>query len=306
MPKTSNATRFHTSAPGGHHVRNHFSTNVFRGSRALLSGAVPIAMVLAAAGTAHAADTAAAIADQPGVTSPAQPGTTTPAPPPPEPEPAPEPSPPTPRVYYAQPPEVRNNAPSRPAPSPDQPVEPIRIEDLHLPEPVEPVAPIEPPPDTIRIGQWQAQRPEWLPPECADAINDGAAGAEAQVATALDSVGIPAGRSDRVSGATLAGAGIGGAVGAAVAGGPVAAVGAVVGGLIGGTVGGIAGAALSTVVPVPVLGTVTSGVFGTAVGAAAGAVAGAVIAGVPAAVVGAVAAGTVGAGFGAGVGVGQP
>ncbi|MEV4237066.1 hypothetical protein AB0J47_18030 [Nocardia sp. NPDC049737] len=218
----------------------------------------------------------------------------------------PEQSAPTPPVYYTQPPEVRNNASSRPMPPPDGPVEPVRIENLHLPEPVAPVAPIEPPTDTIRVGLWQAPRPEWLPTECADAINDVAAGAEAQVATALDSIGIPAGRSDRVSGSTLAGAGIGGAAGAAVVGGPVAAVGAVVGGLIGGTIGGIAGAALGTVVPVPVIGTVTSGVFGTAVGAAAGAAAGAAIAGVPAAVVGGLAAGTVGAGFGAGVGVGQP
>ncbi|WP_280227402.1 hypothetical protein [Nocardia farcinica] len=208
-------------------------------------------------------------------------------------------------MYYAQPPEIRN-APSRPAPVQEEPVAPVRIEDLHLPEPVEPVAPIEAPENTIRIGQWQAPRPDWLPPECADAINDSAAGAEAQVATALDSVGIPAGRSDRVSGATLAGAGIGGTAGAVVAGGPAAVAGAVVGGLVGGTIGGIAGAALGTVVPVPVIGTVTSGVAGTALGAAAGAAAGAVVAGVPVGAVGAVAAGTVGAGFGAGVGVGQP
>ncbi|SUE28911.1 Uncharacterised protein [Nocardia farcinica] len=185
-------------------------------------------------------------------------------------------------------------------------MEPVRIEELHLPEPVAPVAPIEAPENTLRVGQWQAPRPEWLPPEYAEAINDAAAGAEAHVATALDSIGIPAGRSDRVSGATLAGAGIGGAAGAAIAGVPVTAVGAVAGALIGGTVGGIAGAALGTVLPVPGLGNVTSGVAGTALGAAAGAAAGAAVTGIPAAVVGGVAGGTVGAGFGAGVGVGQP
>lgn len=277
-----------------------------RAGRLAVAALVPVA-VLVAAGGAHAADSLVAIADQPGVTGPAQPGTT--APPPPASEPAPEPTPPEPAlappVYYAQPPEVRNAA-SRPAPAPEETVEPIRIEDLHLPEPVEPVAPIEPPENTIRVGQWQAPRPDWVPAEYADAINDVAAGAEAQVATALDSIGIPAGRSDRVSGATLAGAGIGGAVGAVALGAPAAVAGAVVGGLVGGTVGGIAGAALGTLVPVPVVGTVTSGVAGTALGAAAGAAAGAAVAGVPVGVVGAVAAGTVGAGFGAGVGVGQP
>lgn len=289
--------RIETRAAQG---RNRLCSSISRGSRAVLAGALPVAMVLAAStGAATAVDRPAVIADQPGVTSPAQPGATTPPPPPPEPEPAPS-------VYYSQPPQIRNEATSRPAPSPEEPVEPIRFEDLHLPEPVAPVAPIEAPENTIRVGQWQTPRPDWLPPDCADAINATAAGAEAQVATALDSIGIPAGRSDRVSGATLAGAGIGGAAGAVVAGVPVAAAGAVVGGLIGGTIGGVAGAVLGTVVPVPIIGTVTSGVAGTALGAVVGAVVGAAVIGVPAAVVGAVAAGTVGAGFGAGVGVGQP
>ncbi|MEU7765065.1 hypothetical protein AB0B25_08075 [Nocardia sp. NPDC049190] len=271
-----------------------------RGSRVLLAGAVPVAMVIAAAGAADAASPEM-VADQPGITSPAQPGTTAP-------QPSPElgTSPASEAVYYEQPRKIRNEASSRPAPPPELPVEPIHLEELHLPEPVPSVAPIEVPENMIRIGQWQAPRPEWLPPECADAINDVAAGGEAQVATALDSIGIPAGRSDRVSGATLAGAGIGGAAGAAVAGAPVAVAGAVVGGLIGGTIGGIVGAVLGTVVPVPVIGTVTSGVAGTAIGATVGAAAGAALLGVPAAVAGAVAGGAVGAGFGAGVGVGQP
>ncbi len=277
--------------------RNRVPTSLSRGSRSVVAGAVPIVLLLSAA-TASATGVPAVITDQPGVTSPAQPGTSTP--------PAPEPVPAPPPVYYSQPPEIRNGSGLRPAPSVDLPVEPIAIEDLHLPEPVAPVAPIEPPENTIRVGQWEAPRPDWLPQECADAINDAAAGAEAQVATALDSVGIPAGRSDRVSGATLGGAALGGAGGAVVAGAPVAALGAVVGGLVGGTIGGIAGAALGTVVAVPVIGTITSGVAGTALGAAVGAAVGAVVAGVPAAVAGAVAGGTVGAGFGAGVGVGQP
>ncbi len=277
--------------------RKRLHTSLSRGGRTVVAGAVPVVMLLSAA-TASATGAPGVITDQPGVTSPAQPGTSTPPPPP-------EPAPPPP-VYYAQPPEIRNGSGTRPAPSADEPVEPITIEDLHLPGPVAPVAPIEPPENMIRVGQWEAPRPDWLPPECADAINTTAAAAEAQVATALDSVGIPAGRSDRVSGATLGGTALGGAGGAVAAGAPAAALGAVVGGLVGGTVGGIAGAVLGTVIPVPVLGTVTSGVAGTAIGAAVGAAAGAALLGGAAAVVGAVAGGTVGAGFGAGVGVGQP
>ena len=307
-PSTVDAADAATTWSSDGRARLRTPSGTRRASRIAVAALVPVAVMVASAGGAHAADSLVAIADQPGVTAPIQPGTTAP-PPPPAPEPAPEPAPPEPApappVYYAQPPEVRN-APSRPAPAPEGPVEPVRIEDLHLPEPVAPVAPIEPPENTIRVGQWQTPRPDWVPPEYADAINDTAAGAEAQVATVLDSIGIPAGRSDRVSGATLAGAGIGGAVGAVALGAPAAVAGAVVGGLVGGTVGGIAGAALGTLVPVPVVGTVTSGVAGTALGAAAGAAAGAAVAGVPVGVVGAVAAGTVGSGFGAGVGVGQP
>ncbi|WP_157184035.1 hypothetical protein [Nocardia takedensis] len=286
-------------------------SNAARVSLAAVVGVVPVALVMMTASPAVAvAESAGLIADQPGVfTGPAQPGTSAPTLPPPpdaEPEPQAELLSPQPPVFYAQPPQVRNDSSSRPAPEFAAPVAPFKIEDLHLPEPVEPVAPIEAPPDTVRVGQWSAPRPDWLPPECAEAINDAAAQAEAQVATALDSIGIEAGRSDRVAGATLAGAGIGGAAGAVVAGVPAAAAGAVVGGLVGGTIGGIAGAAVGTVISVPVVGPVTSGVAGTVLGAAAGAAAGAAVAGLPVAAVGAVAAGTVGAGFGAGVGVGQP
>ncbi|WP_280366417.1 hypothetical protein [Nocardia wallacei] len=274
-----------------------------------LAVAVPVAAMAACPNVAVAAAVSSGpevIADQPGVTGPVQPGTATPPPPPPVAPAEPEtPVAPPATAYAVQAPEVRNG--SRPRPAPEAgPVEPVQWGDLHLPEPVAPVAPIEAPDNTIRLGQWEKPAPPWLPPEARDCVNDTAAAVEAQIATALDSVGLPAGRSDRVSGATLGGAALGAAVGATAAGVPAAAVGAIAGGLIGGTVGGIGGALVGTLVQVPVIGTVTSGVAGTALGAAAGAAAGAVIAGAPAAIAGAVAAGTVGAGFGAGVGVGQP
>ncbi|MEV6362177.1 hypothetical protein [Nocardia asteroides] len=300
MPEKSSTT-------SGHRVRGRRgSVTARRGRALLLAAAIPVTAAMGVAAPAHADGPLAAVADQGGVTSPGQGGTETPTPPPPPPtEQTPdatfEPAPP---VYYEQPAEVRKGT-SRPAPSVEEPVEPVRIEELHLPTPVEPVAPITPPENTIRIGEWQTPSPDWLPVEVRDTINNTAAGAEAQVATALDSIGIPAGRSDRVSGAVLGGTGLGAAAGATVLGAPAAAVGAVAGGLIGGTVGGIAGAALGIVIPVPIIGEATSGVAGTALGAGAGAAAGAAITGVPAAVVGAVVGGTIGAGFGAGVGVGQ-
>ncbi len=284
--------------PDTRHPRQVCGGRLLWGGRMLATGVLPMVMMIT---TPEAgAVTLDPIADQPGVTAPAQPGTAAPTPPAP-----PDLPPPEPPVYAVQPPEVRNGPAPRPAPPP-APAPSIQVIELHSPEPVAPVAPIEPPPNTIRIGQWQTPSPDWVPPEVRDTINDVAADAEAQAATFLDSVGIPAGRSDRVAGSTIAGAGAGGAIGGALAGAPAAAAGAVVGGLAGGTIGGIAGAAIGTVVAVPVIGTITSGVAGTALGAAAGAVAGALVAGVPAAVVGALAGGTVGAGFGAGVGVGQP
>ncbi|MET7769066.1 hypothetical protein [Nocardia sp. NPDC005366] len=270
------------------------------GGRMLAALVVPILVMLT--GVEAVALTVDPIADQPGVTAPAQPGTSAPAPPPPPDLPPVEPAP---TVYLVQPPEVRNGPTPRPAPEPG-PAPSIQVIELHSPEPVAPVAPIQAPPDTIRVGQWETPAPDWVPPEVRDGINTTAADFEAQAATFLDSIGIPAGRSDRVAGSTIAGAGVGGAIGGALAGAPAAAAGAVVGGLAGGTLGGIVGAAIGTVVEVPIIGTITTGVAGTAIGAAAGAIAGALVAGVPAAMVGALAGGTVGVGFGAGVGVGQP
>ncbi|WP_174188041.1 hypothetical protein [Nocardia barduliensis] len=107
-------------------------------------------------------------------------------------------------MYPQQAPEIRNGPARRPAPPP-APAPPVQVIELHSPEPVPPVAPIQPPPDTIRVGQWETPSPDWLPPEIRDGINTTAANAEAQAATFLDSIGIPAGRSDRVAGSTIAG-----------------------------------------------------------------------------------------------------
>ncbi len=271
------------------------------GARMVAAGVLPLVMALTCSGVAltcsgvaltcsgvsNAAVTVVSSPDQPGVTSPSQPGTTAPPPPPP--------AAPAPAVDQQDSPAVRNNEPTRPEPQ-WAPAAPVVVPELHLPRPVPPVAPIQPPPNMIRIGDFQTPTPPWVPPNVRDQINTVAANGEAGVAHFWDSIGFPPSRSDRTAAATVVGA----AAGVVAAGVPTAAVGAVVGGLIGGTIGGVAGAALGTVVPVPVVGTVTSGVAGTAIGAAAGAAIGAGLLGLPAAVGGGIAGGAVGAAVGVG------
>ena len=270
------------------------------GARMVAAGVLPLVVALTCSGVSAAAVTAVSSPDQPGVTSPSQPGTTA-APPPPPPAPAPAPAP---TVDQQDSPAVRNNEPTRPEPQ-WAPAAPVVVPALHLPRPVPPVAPIRPPANTIRIGDFQTPTPPCIPPNVRDQINTAAANGEAGVAHFWDSIGFPPSRSDRAAAATVVGAAVGGTAGVVAAGVPTAAVGAVVGGLIGGTIGGVAGAALGTVVPVPVVGTVTSGVAGTAIGAAAGAAIGAGLLGLPVAGAAAVGGGIAGGAVGAAVGVGQ-
>ncbi|MGF6888060.1 hypothetical protein ABIA39_006573 [Nocardia sp. GAS34] len=275
--------------------RSAGGSNTLRPSaRTVAVGVLPLVLVLTCSGMSSAAVTLVSSPDQPGVTSPAQPGTTS-APPPPAPPPP---------VNQQDSPAVRNNEPTRPVPQ-WAPAAPVIVPALHLPRPVPPVAPIRPPANTIRIGEFETPTPPCIPPNVRDQINTVAANGEAGIARFWDSVGMPPSRSDRTAAATVVGSAVGGAVGVVAAGVPTAAVGAVVGGLIGGTVGGIAGAALGTLVPVPVIGTVTSGVAGTAIGAAAGAAIGAAVLGLPAAGAAAVVGGIAGGAVGAAVGVGQ-
>ncbi|WP_245548042.1 hypothetical protein [Nocardia pneumoniae] len=110
------------------------------------------------------------------------------------------------------------------------------VETLHLPVPVAPVPPIAPPPGKLRFGDVQVDAPEWLYREQAIQLNDGAAQAEATMATFLDSVGMERTRSDRIAGQTVGAAAIGAAAGAAFAS-PFALFGAAMGGAIGGAIG---------------------------------------------------------------------
>ncbi|MBF6460271.1 hypothetical protein IU433_14615, partial [Nocardia puris] len=197
-----------------------------RGVRPMV-GALPLAIAVACAGTA--------LADP----APVQPGVTTPS------APAPAPTPEQPGVAAPNQDNLTGPGPSddapvqhlrpqqRPAPSPSAPPPPpIAVEDLHLPEPVEPVAPIAPPPRTLRVGEFSTPVPDEVPDDLLGGVNGTAADVEAFIATQGRSVGINPSRSDKIAAATAAGA-VGGALaGAAIAGVPAAVVGGVAGGAL--------------------------------------------------------------------------
>ncbi|NKW44218.1 insoluble domain protein [Rhodococcus hoagii] len=290
--------------PGRHRRRNV--------ERITIAGAIPVAVSIACASVAVAAPS------QPGITpSPSQPGVATPSGQQPGVTAAPE----QPRSYWTPPPAEYQEIEWRETPSYQQQSynsgysdggydsgydnggysqpyygEPIRVEQLHLPTYVEPVAPIQAPEERLRLGDYITDRPNWMSPEYLDRTNNSAAVAEAQMATFWKSVGVDVDRSDRVAAATVGGAAAG-AIGSGLAFGTVGA-------LAGGTIGGNYGLGLGGVVSIPLAGIpglpatviVPTTVAGTAIGAAAGAA----VLGVPAAVVGglagAAAAGAVGAG----------
>ncbi|MGW5381600.1 hypothetical protein [Nocardia sp. NPDC003963] len=104
--------------------------------------------------------------------------------------------------------------------------------ELHAPEPVAPVAPIEAPPGKLRVGSVIIDAPPFDVRE----INTGAAQAEAQLATFYDSVGVERNRSDRMAAQTVGSAAIGASVGSTVAA-PVAGAAALIGGAVGLVVG---------------------------------------------------------------------
>ncbi|MGS2807274.1 hypothetical protein [Nocardia sp. MW-W600-9] len=279
-----------------------------------LVGVLPMALAVACAGVAIAVP-------QPGI-NPEQPGVNTPAP-------AEESR--SDLAKFDAPDTLERLAPerpeSRPVPEYTAPPPPIVIEELHLPEPVEPVAPIAPPPRTLRVGDFTSPVPDEVPGEVLDGVNNSAAGVEAAIATQGRSIGINPSRSDKIAAATAAGA-LGGAalfgVPAAVAGGVVGgAAGAAVGGAIGFGVG-VAGSAAATAgvaalaaaatgpgapVTFPVTWAAESPLIiaagagaagaGALIGAGVGAVGGAALLGVPAAVAGGVLGGAAGATYGA-------
>ncbi|MFE3289497.1 insoluble domain protein [Rhodococcus sp. NPDC059234] len=278
--------------------------------RAAVAGTIPLAIAVAGAGTALAAPVQPGVmadeAQQPGV------GESTPVPEvAPTPEPAPEPAtePTEPRQYWIAPPVEYDNVPTRALPTYDEaPVAPAAAAQLHLPEPVAPVAPIEAPRDMLRLGDFVAAKPNWLSSDDMDKTNNTAAVAEAQMSTFWRSIGVEASRSDKVAAATIAGAAAGGLGAATAAGVPAAVAGGLVGGAIGAQIGATSGIAAGQMVPV--VGWVAGPAVGAVAGGAIGAAAGAAAAGIPVAVaagtVGALAGGAAGTAFGAGDTLDEP
>ncbi len=236
--------------PGRHRRRNV--------ERITIAGAIPVAVSIACASVAVAAPS------QPGITpSPSQPGVATPSGQQPGVTAAPE----QPRSYWTPPPAEYQEIEWRETPSYQQQSynsgysdggydsgydnggysqpyygEPIRVEQLHLPTYVEPVAPIQAPEERLRLGDYITDRPNWMSPEYLDRTNNSAAVAEAQMATFWKSVGVDVDRSDRVAAATVGGAAAG-AIGSGLAFGTVGA-------LAGGTIGGNYGLGLGGVVSI--------------------------------------------------------
>ncbi|MFC9356522.1 hypothetical protein ACFTZB_08060 [Rhodococcus sp. NPDC057014] len=207
------------------------------------------------------------------------------------------------QTYWIEPtPEIRN-APRRQVPVYEEPAPSVRVEELHAPVPVEPVAPIIAPADKLRAGDFILDNPGMSKPVL-DRTNNTLAAAEAGVGTVYRSVGIEASRSDRVAGATIAGVVGGGLVGATAAGVPAALIGGTLGGGAGAGIGATVGAGMGAVT-VPVIGAVPGIAAGAAVGAATGAAAGAAAVGIPFAIGGAIVGGALGGAAGTAFGAGD-
>ncbi|MET7768400.1 hypothetical protein [Nocardia sp. NPDC005366] len=98
------------------------------------------------------------------------------------------------------------------------------------------VPPPQAPVDTIRIGDIEVGRPDFIAPEQARQINEGSEGVESSLSDALDSAGVDPARSDRIAEDVIGASVIGASVGATVAS-PLAATSAVMGAATGLIVG---------------------------------------------------------------------
>ncbi|MGW4356527.1 hypothetical protein ACWELJ_31020 [Nocardia sp. NPDC004582] len=191
----------------------------------------------------------------------------------------------------------------RPIPNTRDAAPALDVQSLHAPSVVTPVLPIAPPPRTVRIGDFTTPAPDELPDNILDGVNGVAAGAEAGLATGLNSIGVNPTRSDKIAAGTLGGAAIGAGSGAAGAGIPAALAGAAVGGTAGAVIGTAVGFGLGSAAAVVMPGLapidVPGGMVGGAlIGGGIGAAAGAAAVGLPAAALGAAVVGTGGAAVG--------
>ncbi|MBY8857271.1 hypothetical protein K7711_12345 [Nocardia sp. CA2R105] len=164
---------------------------------------------------------------------------------------------------------------------PDGALAPVDPSRLHLPTALAPpVAPIQAPDGTLRIGSAQIGRPDWVDPKLAEGINDSFAQQEATLAQGFDSVGFDPARSDRMAGDAMVGS-LAGNVTAGVLTSPLTSTSAAVG-AVAGFISGIPFLPAGLVV-MPVVGAligaaviaVPAAVVGSGIGAGAGALEGA-------------------------------
>ncbi|WP_209448957.1 insoluble domain protein [Rhodococcus qingshengii] len=162
---------------------------------------------------------------------------------------------------------------------------PIDYSQLHLPGPVEIIAPIIAPRDTLRFGTFHIAQPNWVTDADLERTNNTTSVVESMVATGWHSLGVPVDKASRESAAQVAGAAGGALTGGLALAAPFATGGA----LIGGTIGGNIGMGLGNVF-VPGIGWVAGGLAGTGAGAGIGAL----VLGAPAFIAGAVGGGAAG------------
>jgi len=221
-----------------------------------------------------------------------QAGITTPSTPPPAETAPPQPEP----NYWVEPPAQYQNIQYQPLPNYDYNTNtytppaytdttPTDYTQLHLPGPVEVIAPIIAPRDTLRIGTFHIEQPNWVSDIDLERTNNTTAVIESAVATGWNSFGVPVDKASRDA-ASQVGATAAGALGGGLA---LATPFTIGGALAGGTIGGNIGMGLGNVF-VPGIGWVAGGLAGTAVGAGTGAL----LLGGPAFVVGAVGGGMAG------------
>lgn len=185
--------------------------------------------------------------------------------------------------------------PARPAPEAyADPTPPIQLQELHAPEPVEPVAPVITTTDMLYFGNTSYPRGV-IPEEWAERFNIEATTAAAALETFLNSVGVPAERSQRIATAQIGG-GLTAAIVAALAFGiPAAIIGAAVGAAIGAGAGAIIGGTATIGVGAGPAALAGAGI-GAIVGAAAFGITAGTIAGIIGGLLGAGAAGALAAG----------
>ncbi|NMM90369.1 insoluble domain protein [Rhodococcus sp. SRB_17] len=210
-------------------------------------------------------------------------------------------------TYWVEPPAQYQNITYQPLPNynyntntnqapADYSVAPIDYGQIHLPGPVEIVAPIIAPKEKGRVGDWVFDQPNWVSDQDLARTNGTSAVIESQVSTFYASIGIPVDRASRIAAAQLAGGASGALAGATALGVPAATV----GGLIGGTIGGTSALGLFSPMLTPI-GAVPAGVVGTATGAGIGAA----VLGAPAAAIGAVGGGIAGVAAATAYGAGE-